>query len=151
MNLIKYRNCFQEVFDVLKNLSGDQINFKPAPDKWSIHEIITHLADCEVQSHVRIRAILADREPRMLYHDEMDWSVILEYSKVELDESLEVIQLLRRVNYNLLSRLPDDYFNKTGIHSKRGEISLRGYIDSYIQHIERHLNQIKRNLTASHD
>jgi DinB superfamily len=148
MDLAKYHDCFLKLFDVLKHLPEREINFKPAPDKWSIHEIVTHLADVEIQTHVRIRAILADRDPRMLYHDEMDWSVILDYTKVSLEESLEVIRLIRRVNYNLLVRLPKEYFDRRGIHSTRGELSLEQFINAYIGHVERHLNQIKRNIAA---
>lgn len=147
MNLENYKNNYSEILTFLNSLSTDQINFKPAKDKWSIHEIITHLADTEIQSHVRFRTILANKDPQMPYFNEMDWSIILDYTKVNLNESLEVINLMRTVNYNLLSRLPSDYFDKKGRHSKHGEISLKDMVEFYIQHVNTHLNQLKRNLS----
>ncbi|MBN1996710.1 DinB family protein [candidate division KSB1 bacterium] len=147
MDLTEYKTNYTEIFNLLKKLSTDQINFKPAINKWSIHEILAHLADTEVQSHVRMRTILANKDPIMVYFDEMDWSIILDYNKVELNESLEVIQLMRKVNYNLLSRLLPEQFQKKGIHSVRGELSLEELIQFYIQHVNEHLRQIRRNLS----
>jgi hypothetical protein len=146
MDLIEYKNNFKELFDLLPSLSEAQINYKPAENKWSVHEIITHLADVEIQSHVRIRTLLANKDPRMIYHDQMDWSVILDYKKVNLTESLEIIKLIRSSNCNLLSRIPAEYFNKKGIHSTKGEMTLEHFVSSCIQHVYRHIIQIKRNL-----
>ncbi|MFO7448289.1 MAG: DinB family protein [Ignavibacteriaceae bacterium] len=146
MNLAEYKDNFSPVFALLLTLGEDKINFKPAEDKWSIHEIITHLADVEVQSHVRIRTILANKDPRMIYHDQMEWSVILEYSKVDLKESIEIIKLIRESNYNLLSRIPPEYFKKAGIHSTKGEMTLDYFVNSIVNHTYKHLSQIKNNL-----
>jgi hypothetical protein len=148
MDLTRYQNNYNEIFIVLKNLSDDQINYKPADNKWSVHEIMTHLADTEVQSHVRFRTILANREPNMVYHDEMDWSVKLDYTKIKLDESLEVIRLMRKVNYNLLSRLKPEDFEKKGVHSARGELTLEALVNSYVDHVNTHLNQINKNINS---
>ncbi|MGA7720761.1 MAG: DinB family protein [Ignavibacteriaceae bacterium] len=146
MDLLRYLNNYNEIFHILKNLSNEQINYKPAENKWSVHEIITHLADTEVQSHVRFRTILANKVPYMVYFDEMDWSIILEYTQINSEESLEVIKLMRRVNYNLLSRLKPEDFNKRGIHSTRGELTLKDLVNSYINHVDTHLVQINRNI-----
>ena len=146
MDIIEYKNNFKELFDLLPSLTEAQINYKPAENKWSVHEIITHLADVEIQSHVRIRTILANKNPQMIYYDEMDWSVILDYKKIDLNESLEIIKLIRCSNYNLLSRIPVEYFDKKGIHSTKGEMTLEYFVSSCIQHIYKHINQIKRNL-----
>ena len=150
MNLREYKNNYLPVFKLLKTLSPLQIAFKPAYNKWSIHEIITHLADTEVQSHVRFRTMLANKNPLLIYFDEMDWSIILDYSKVDLSESIKVIKLMRKVNYKLLSRLAAADFSKKGIHSVRGELSLAEMVRFYIQHVNNHLEQINRNLTALH-
>ena len=82
----------------------------------------------------------------MVYFDEMDWSIILEYTQINSEESLEVIKLMRRVNYNLLSRLKPEDFNKRGIHSTRGELTLKDLVNSYINHVDTHLVQINRNI-----
>jgi hypothetical protein len=148
MNLLEYKNNYVPVFKLLKKLSPVQIAFKPSENKWSIHEIITHLADTEVQSHVRFRTILANKDVRLIYFDQMDWSIMLDYSKVDLNESVKVIKLMRKVNYNLLSRLSPSDFEKKGVHSVRGELSLAELINLSIQHVKKHLEQIKRNISS---
>ncbi len=146
MNLKEYKQNYTAIFKLLKILTPVQINYKPDKNTWSIHEIITHLADTEIQSHVRFRTILANKDPRMIYFDQMEWSIILDYSKVDLIESQQVIKLMRKVNYNLLSRLIPEQFSKKGIHSVRGELSLEELINLYVQHVNKHFGQISRNI-----
>jgi uncharacterized damage-inducible protein DinB len=147
MNLKEYKQNYLPIFRLLKKLTPAQINYKPDKNSWSIHEIITHLADTEVQSHVRFRTILANKDTKMIYFDQMDWSILLEYTKVDFKESLQVIDLMRKVNFNLLSRLRPEQFNKKGIHSVRGELSLEELINFYVQHVNKHAGQISRNLS----
>ncbi|MGD1005854.1 MAG: DinB family protein [Ignavibacteriaceae bacterium] len=151
MDLSRYLNNYNEIFEVLQKLSNDQINYKHAENKWSVHEVITHLADTEIQSHIRIRTILANKDPYMVYHDEMDWSIILDYAKINLEESLEVIRLMRKVNYNLLSRLKPADFKKKGVHSTRGELSLENLVNFYIDHVDKHLIQINKNICSKQE
>ena len=71
--------------------------YKPAPDKWSIHEVVIHLADSEVQSHVRLRMILAEPGTTIPNHDEHQWSVALNYLLSDVDEALTTIRHIRRL------------------------------------------------------
>ena len=41
-------------------LSGAQISHVPAPGKWSVREIVAHLADCEGVFSFRLRQTLAE-------------------------------------------------------------------------------------------
>ena len=53
---------------------------------------------------------------------------------------------MRKVNYNLLSRLKPEDFQKKGVHSTKGELSLEELASSYIDHVDTHLNQINKNI-----
>lgn len=146
MNIEEYRVGLEKIEDFLKDLEPDVIAYKPAPGRWSIHEIIVHLADTEVQSHVRFRTILGDVEPQIVNHHEMNWSSAIGYESVDLDESLDVIRQMRLVNYNLLARLEEADFDKVGHHSVRGKVSLRDLVEAYTAHIDQHLDQMRRNI-----
>ena len=76
----------------------------------------------------------------------MDWSVILDYSSTDLNDAIELIKLIRKINFNLLIKLTTEQFNYTGIHTTKGEISLEKLVNMYCQHVEQHFNQMKRNI-----
>ncbi|HXW62995.1 MAG TPA: hypothetical protein VEJ45_10365, partial [Candidatus Acidoferrales bacterium] len=45
---------------ILRQLPKKMWLYKPSPDRWSIHEIIVHLADSEASSYVRCRHQIAE-------------------------------------------------------------------------------------------
>src|SRR5579871_6043504 len=49
----------QQLSDLVRGLSAEQVNRTPAPGKWSVREILCHLADCEMVFAFRIRQTLA--------------------------------------------------------------------------------------------
>jgi len=53
--------------------------YKPGPDRWSIHEIIVHLADSEANSYIRCRRFIAERGSRVMGYDENRWGNSLNY------------------------------------------------------------------------
>jgi len=146
MDLQFYKESITPIFEFLQTLSKEQIEYKPAKDKWSVHEIIIHLADVEVHAHCRIRSILANKNKSLINNDEMDWSIILDYSSTNLEDAGNLIKLLRKINYELLIKLKTEHFKLKGIHSIRGDISLENLIEMYAQHTLNHLNQMKRNI-----
>ena len=57
-----YSRAYETLIDSIKEFPKEMWQFKPAPDKWSIHEVLIHIADSEVSSfcprqknHLRIR------------------------------------------------------------------------------------------------
>jgi len=148
MDLERYKNGYNDLRQALEGLGAAAIEFKPGPEKWSVHEILVHLADAEVQSYVRLRTILADTPAMIMNHDEMAWSKVLKYQEMSIAESLAILELLRKANYTLLAKLSPEEWQKEGTHSVRGKLSLEGLVTIYTEHIHRHIGQIQRNLAA---
>ncbi len=148
VDLEDYKNGYQDIIRTIEGIGPEKMRYKPAPDSWSIHEILVHLADTEVQSHVRMRTILADGPAIIMNHNEMAWSVVLRYSETDIKDALAIIKLVRRVNYELLSSLGNSEWQKQGTHSVRGIFSLQKCVSEYIEHIHLHISQIQRNLKA---
>ena len=147
-DLEDYKNGYQDIIEVLDGIGPEKIRCKSSPDSWSIHEILVHLADTEIQSHVRMRTILADIPAIIMNHNEMAWSVVLRYRETGIDDALTIIKLMRRVNYKLLSTLENSEWEKQGIHSVRGIFSLQKCVSEYTEHLHQHIAQIQRNLKA---
>ena len=125
-------------------LSTAQLRTAEAPGKWSIAQVLRHLADSEVVWGWRMRLILAQDRPPITGYDQDLWADRLHYADADPAESLETFAVLRRDNLRLLERATPDDLKRVGVHAERGEESA-GYLRGlYAGHDLLHLNQIDR-------
>jgi len=114
------------------------------PGKWSILQVIQHLADSEVVSRYRMRKILAQPAPEIQGYDQDLWATNLDYHAMELGEAFEIIRVLRAANLKMLRGLNAAQLERTGLHSERGPESVRKILQMTAAHDILHLNQIRR-------
>src|SRR5689334_25186847 len=62
--------------------------FRPAADRWTIHEIVVHIADSEANSYIRCRKFIAEPGSTVLGYDEMGWATALDYHAQSADAAL---------------------------------------------------------------
>jgi hypothetical protein len=122
------------------------MHWKPGPAKWSIHQIVVHLVDSEVNGYIRCRALVAEPGKTVMAYDQDHWANDLEYESQDLEESLELFRLLRRSTHRLLEAIPDSAWNHTIHHPERGMMMLDDWLQSYASHVPLHLGQINRNM-----
>ena len=130
---------------VLRQLPKKMWLYKPSPDRWSIHEIIVHLADSEASSYVCCRHLIAEPGMAVPEFDPEKWAGTLGYFHQSTREALEIIRRLRRMTYNLIATLPESIWVHTLQHPREGEISLEKWIERQERHVPAHIDQIKRN------
>ena len=132
----------------LSGLSNKELDYRPAPEKWSIREIVAHLLDTEIAVYTRLRSILADDVPFLVNNNEANWARVLRYDKSDIRKNMALFTTMRKLNYGLIASLDDKELDKAGLHSTRGFRSIRQIVETYIVHVEKHAGQIKRNLEA---
>ena len=128
---------------VLTGVHGDEIDFTTAPGKWSIRQLTAHLADTELVAATRLRLVIAEDNPRLIAFDQEAWARNLDYARRLPKQSLESFRRLRGENYELLKALPDSTFERTGMHSERGPLSLRQLLNLFADHTESHARQMQ--------
>jgi hypothetical protein len=121
---------------------------KPSPDRWSIHEIILHLADSEASAYIRCRRCIAEPESPVLKFDPARWAGTLGYFHQSTREALEIIRRLRKATYQLLVTLPESVWEHTVNHPTDGRLSLAGWMEIQERHIPHHIDQMKQNYDA---
>jgi len=114
--------------------------YKPSADRWSIHEIILHLADSEVSVYIRSRHLVAKLESSVLKFDPARWARSLGYSHQSSHDALEIIRCLRKATYQLLVLLPESVWENSV-----GRLSLAQWIEIQERHIPHHIDQMKLN------
>lgn len=114
------------------------------PGKWSIIEVIKHLADTELVTGFRLRMILAHDRPNIPAYDQDLWAKQLKYNDAKLEEALSQLRALREANLRLLRSLTAEQWQRFGIHEERGEESVERLTKMVAGHDMVHLNQIER-------
>jgi len=128
---------------VLTGVFGEEEDFVTAPGKWSIRQIVAHLADAELVGAHRFRLVLAEPNPTLTAFDQDAWALNLDYLKRKPKQSLEAFRRLRAENYELLKDLPENVFGRTGNHTENGVVTLRSMLEGYAGHAESHARQLQ--------
>ena len=127
-----------------RRLSKKEIRRRPAPGKWSIAEILAHLADAEVVGSWRIRQILgADGTPIQAY-DQNVWAETFRYEDRDPRESLKLFRVLRENNLLLLKSVPRKLWENHGMHAERGKETIAQIVRMFAGHDLNHLEQIEK-------
>lgn len=147
--LERFRRGAELVAVAITGAAGPELDFKPAPDKWSVRQIVAHLADAEAANVVRLRQVIAEDNPTLVPWDQNAWAERTDYQKRKPSQALETMRQLRADNYQLLKDLPPETYSRTGLHLKRGPMSLFDMLRLFAEHAENHATQI-RNVRAAY-
>jgi hypothetical protein len=119
--------------------------FEPAPNRWSIHKIILHLADSEANAYICCRRYIAEQGSLDLRFDSACWAETLGYCHQSTREALEIIRRLRKTTYGLLVVMQREPKANTLEQSASGELNLNDWLEHHHCHIVRHIVQMRLN------
>jgi hypothetical protein len=123
--------------------AGSELDYVPEPGKWSIRQIVAHLADAEMVAGARLRRIIAEDNPRIEAYDQNAWATNLDYTRRKTSQALETFRRIRGENYELLKDQPPQAFEREGLHSERGPMSLKLLLQLIAEHAENHAAQMR--------
>ena len=133
-----------ELENLVSGFSDEELRRPEAPGKWSILEVIHHLADSELVWAYRLRMVLAEKQPQITGYDQDRWASQLKYREANPEDVLELLGILRKTNLRLIRSLSDEEMQRAGFHNERGEETVEHMIRLYAGHDLVHLNQIAR-------
>jgi len=145
--LLSYARGPAQLRECLEACPAEALDFRPAPGKWTVREIVFHLAEAELHGYLRARTIMAQPGRPILAYDQDAWAASLDPTH-PLEEGLELFRLLREIMARQLRGLPEAVWTQWVLHPDRGEVSLERWLEIYEKHLGDHLAQIARNLGA---
>ena len=143
-----YGNAYPTLQEAIREFPREMWQFKPAPNRWSIHEIIVHLADSEANSFARCRCFIAEPGKTIMAYDQDLWASRCDYHRQSTEDALELFRLLRKMSYDLIRRLPEAAWNSSVNHPEVGTMSYDQWLVIYEEHVRKHIGQMRRNLEA---
>ncbi len=131
---------------LIKGVSTSELRKRPAPEKWSVSEIIAHLADGEIVGAFRMRFILGSPGSHVVAYDQDKWVTSGHYDKRNPQKSVELFRVLREADLALLESLKPEQWKHCGMHSERGLESIEHIVRMFAGHDINHLQQIEKIL-----
>ena len=132
----------------LAKVPAEARTWRPGPGKWSVHEIVCHCADSETNAAARIRYLAAEDNPIIAGYDQDAWARRFDYHALPLDAALAAVEGVRGLTAALLRRLPAEAWLREGRHTESGRYAAEDWLRVYSEHLEKHADQIERNLAA---
>src|SRR5690606_23766078 len=130
--------------DAVEGVPDAALRRPEAPGKWSVVQVVQHLADSELVYGYRIRMTVAHDRPPIPGYDQDLWATSLRYDAVRLEDALADFEALRTLNLRFLRSLPEEAWERVGLHAERGEESVRKLTRLMAGHDLVHLRQIER-------
>ena len=127
----------------ISTMSRREMQTRAAPNKWSVQEVLAHLADVEeLGMRSRVVAMVEQENPTLPSFDQEARAAEMEYSKIDPRRSLASLARQRRANVQWLRKLRPAQLKRKGVHEKVGEISAEELITEWAFHDLGHLKQI---------
>ena len=141
-----YQEGAHRMVAVIEGLSENELRTRTrGPGSWSIHEIVMHSADSEIQGAYRMRKAISESGADLPGYDQDLWARELGYQALPASarmDALDLLRALRRIVAPALLGATDDVWRRSGFHPEYGELSLRNLLELYADHTERHISQI---------
>ena len=140
--IAQYRDGYAAVAEALLKITPEEMDARPAPNKWTTREIVHHLADSETTSAIRLRRLLAEDKPVIHGYDQEEFARRLHYERPH-EASLELFRAARAAAAGLMMCLDESDWLREGTHTEVGRFGLDTWLRIYAPHAHRHAEQIR--------
>ena len=130
--------------DAVAGIAEADARRPPRPGAWSVLGVLRHLADSEVVYGYRLRLIAASDRPTIPGYDQDAWAARLHYHRGTVADALGEWRAGRAGTLRFLRALEGDEWDRVGLHSERGEESVRHIATLLAGHDLNHERQIQR-------
>jgi hypothetical protein len=128
---------------LIQGRAARELKWKPDPSKWSMAEIVAHLADVEIVASWRLRSVIGANGTAIQPFDQDVWASVFQYGKSDTKRSLEVFRVLRENNLAMLKALPPATWDNYGMHAERGKETIAHLARMFAGHDTNHIRQIE--------
>jgi hypothetical protein len=152
---MSYQKMIEEYLagpDILRKavaaMTQDQLLARPVPGKWSTLEVVCHIADFEIVYADRIKRVIAEDEPTLFGGNPDLFTARLAYHNRDLEDELRLIELVRKQVAGILDALKESDFQRHGIHSEYGPLTLETILQRVTGHIPHHVRFVEEKRKA---
>jgi uncharacterized damage-inducible protein DinB len=126
----------------VKGLRPEQFDTPYRPGGWTVRQVVHHLADSHLNSYVRFRLALTEREPTVKPYDEKAWAELVDARTSDTEVSLTLLEALHHRWAMLLRSLGPEDFVRRFRHPEHGPMTLEKTLALYAWHGRHHVAHI---------
>jgi hypothetical protein len=142
--IAKIRSFPDDLADSIAGLSPKEMTTPSEPGGWTPLQIVHHLADAHMNALIRFKLTLTESKPILKTTDQDAWANLPDSLDLPVESSLEILRALHVRWTFLLEHLPEDAWERQGVHLEKGLVSLDDLLRIYANHGTNHLEQIRR-------
>ena len=132
-------------------LSHEHLHAKQPDGSWTLHQIAIHMLDSDLIGADRMKRIASMNNPLLCGYDETAFSNLPGTDQLNPFAACDLFQKNRAMTATILRALPDATFQRVGIHTESGKVSLAEMVDKYVDHLRHPLVFIARKRAKLED
>jgi len=137
-----------ELAKLVDGLSPEQLTTVYIPGEWTIAQNVHHVVDSHINSYIRLKLILTEDHPPLKGYDQDAWALLPDATDEDISTSMMILHSFHRRWVQVWENVQDDQWNRPGMHSELGEITLAELLPTYAEHCDAHIQQVTEALKA---
>jgi hypothetical protein len=126
---------------LMTELTDEDARWKPAPDRFSVAEVLAHLSHSEGQCYrMRLDRFMAESRPEFASDDAQMYLDL--YRDADPEDAFDHLEEQREINVEYLRNLPAGAGDRIAMHQEFGEITLAQMLNEWALHDLGHIRQI---------
>lgn len=146
--ILAYEKGIEELRLAVAGMTSEQLRSRPVAGKWSMLEVVCHIADCEQFFADRMKRTVAMERPLLLGADGFRYPEPLSYQEHDLEQELDLVAVNRRQMARTLKLVAAGAWQRTAVHSETGLVTLRQLLLHAINHLRHHLRFVAEKRVA---
>jgi hypothetical protein len=126
----------------LNGLNEGQLDTPYGDGKWTIRQVVHHLADSHMNAFIRMKLILTEDHPTLKPYNQDSWATLTDTTTLAPESSLSILKGLHARWTTLLGKVTDDQWGRKAHHPETGEVTLESMLTTYANHGEKHVGHI---------
>jgi hypothetical protein len=139
----RYRIGPEVLRSSLDGIDEAGLDGRPADGGWTPREVVHHTADSEMTSAIRLRRLVAEENPVIVGYDGDLFADRLRYADRPIEPALAAVEAARATTAQILDRLTDADWARTGTHTESGAYGVERWLEIYAEHCHEHADQIR--------
>ncbi len=146
----KIRRLPQQIEYLVSAISPQEVAAQFLAGEWTVAQNVHHLADSHLNSYLRCRLILTEEDPPLKPYDQDLWAALPDAAASDVSPSLQILHGLHSRWVAFWESLPEEAWQRKGIHAVNGPMTLESILKLYARHGEAHIEQIRRTVAAQY-
>jgi uncharacterized damage-inducible protein DinB len=138
----KIQQLPQNLEDAISKLSDSQLDKPVGEGKWTIRQIVHHIADANMNAYTRMKLIVTEEKPILKPYNQDRWAALADGKDARIESTLNLIKGLHERWIHFLHSIPEASWTNEGIHLENGKVTLDDVLRTYSIHGETHIQQI---------